>query len=134
MRRAAYACVALAVVAAIASAGMSLVGASAADNQLEGTVGPGFTIALTRHGDPVTELTPGLYYLTVSDQATNHNFHVFGPGLDVEVTSVPFKGTVTVPLKIKDGTYTFQCDPHQATMHGTFVGLGAKDKQKPPKG
>ena len=98
MRRVAYGCVALAAVAAIASAGMSLVGASAADNQLEGTVGPGFTITLTRHGEPVTELTPGLYWLTVDDRAANHNFHVIGPGIDIEVTSVPFVGTVTVPL------------------------------------
>jgi hypothetical protein len=113
---------------------MSLVGASAADNQLEGTVGPGFTITLTRHGEPVTELTPGLYYLTVEDRAANHNFHVTGPGVDVEVTSVPFVGTVTVALKVKDGTFSYVCDPHRTTMHGTFVGLGEKDKVKPPKG
>ena len=79
----------------------------------------------------MTELTPGLYFLTVEDRATNHNFHVIGPGIDVEVTSVPFVGTVTVPLKIKDGMFTFVCDPHATTMHGTFVGLGEKVKEKP---
>ena len=99
-----------------------------------GTVGPGFTITLTRDGAPVTELTPGLYWLTVDDHATNHNFHVIGPGIDIEVTSVPFVGTVTVPLKVKDGEFTFRCDPHASTMHGSFVGLGTKVKDKPPKG
>ena len=39
-----------------------------------------------------------------------------------------------MPLKVKDGTFTFVCDPHATTMHGTFVGLGAKVKVKPSKG
>jgi len=90
----------------------------------------GFTISLTKDGQPVTALEPGLYFLTVHDLAANHNFHVIGPGVDVTVTSVAFVGTVTVPLKVKDGEFVFQCDPHQTTMRGTFVGLGAKVKLK----
>jgi hypothetical protein len=127
MRRAVLALAALVAVGVlIAGPGTS----SSADNQLEGTVGPGFTITLTKGGDPVTELTPGLYYLTVHDRSAIHNFHLFGNGIDIQVTSVPFVGDVTIPVKIKDGTFTFQCDPHATSMHGTFVGLGAKVKDK----
>jgi hypothetical protein len=133
MKRAVLALAAFAVVAAVVGAGASWATShrAKASNELVGTVGPGFTISLTRDGAPVTELQPGLYFLTVHDLSAIHNFHVFGDGIDVEVTTVPFVGTVTVPLKIKDGTFTFQCDPHSTSMHGTFVGLGSKVKDKP---
>ena len=96
-----------------------------------GTVGPGFTITLTKDGAPVTSLTPGLYFLTVHDRAANHNFHIIGPGIDIEVTSVPFIGDETIGLKVKDGVFTYVCDPHATTMHGTFTAPGSKVKIKP---
>src|ERR1051325_3488355 len=80
--------------------------------QLDGTVGPGFTITVTRDGQPVTSLRPGTYWLTVQDLSSLHNFHIFGPGLDDVVTTVPETGTVTVKILLKHGEYTFQCDPH----------------------
>jgi hypothetical protein len=133
MKRAVIALAAFAVAAAVVGAGASwsMGRATQATNELVGTVGPGFTISLTRDGAPVTELQPGLYFLTVHDQSAIHNFHIMGPGIDIEVTEVPFVGTVTIPLKVKDGTFLFQCDPHASTMHGTFVGLGSKVKNKP---
>jgi hypothetical protein len=88
--------------------------------QLEGTVGPGFTITLTEDGEPVTSLRPGTYWLTVDDRAANHNFHLTGLGIDERITTVPFIGTATVKIHLEHGTYRFQCDPHQATMHGSF--------------
>jgi hypothetical protein len=102
---------------------------SKAGRQLEGTVGPLFTIHLTEDGQEVTSLRPGTYRLTVHDLATNHNFHIFGPGLDERVTTVPFTGTVTVKIHLSHGEYTFQCDPHASTMHGTFDvgGVGQVD-------
>ena len=90
--------------------------------QLEGTVGPGFTISLTEDGQPTESLRPGVYWLTVHDLSNRHNFHIIGPdGLDEVVTSVPFVGDVTVKILLKHGTVTFQCDPHQAFMNGSFT-------------
>jgi hypothetical protein len=89
--------------------------------QLQGKVGPGFTITLQENGQPVTSLRPGTYWLTVDDLADAHNFHIRGPGLDDVVTSVPFMGTVTHKIHLRHGTYTFQCDPHAPIMFGTFT-------------
>ena len=116
----------VAAVAMIAAPGSP---SSQTGRQLEGTVGPGFTIHLTEDGQPVSSLRPGTYWLTVHDLATNHNFHIFGPGLDERVTTVPFTGTVTVKIHLSHGEYTVQCDPHSATMHESFDvgGMGQVD-------
>ena len=53
-----------------------------------------------------------------------HNFHVFGPGLDEVMTTVPFRGTVTRKIHLRHGQYTFQCDPHSFAMNGTFTVRG----------
>jgi hypothetical protein len=97
--------------------------------QLEGKVGPGFTISLTQDGQAITSLRPGTYWLTVEDLSSIHNFHILGADLDMRVTSVPFIGTVTVKLLLEAGTVTFQCDPHADTMRGTFEvgGVGQVD-------
>src|SRR5262245_11695057 len=92
-----------------------------AGRRLEGKVGPGFVISLLSNGEPVTSLRPGIYWLTVDDQSSGHNFHILGPGLDDVVTSVPFTGTVTHKIHLRHGTYRFQCDPHSPIMFGTFT-------------
>ena len=86
-----------------------------------GTVGPGFTIGLTKAGHRVTNLrvhTP--YRFVIRDQATIHDFHLRGPGVDRLLTSVPFQGTKSFTLTLKKGTYRFFCDPHAGLMHGSF--------------
>jgi plastocyanin len=87
-----------------------------------GTVGPGFTIALTKGGHKVTKLkahTP--YRFVISDRATIHDFHLRGPGIDRVLTSVGFQGTKSYTLTLKKGTYRFFCDPHASFMHGSFT-------------
>ena len=42
---------------------------SSGGTALDGTVGPGFTITLTKGGQPVTTLAAGTYVLKVDDQA-----------------------------------------------------------------
>jgi hypothetical protein len=80
--------------------------------------------ALSEDGEQITQettLRPGVYRLTVHDLSDRHNFHLLGPdGLDEEVATVPFVGDVTVKIQVKHGTVTFRCDPHSATMHGSF--------------
>lgn len=103
-----------AALAVVASAG------AAAPVKLNGTVGPGFTIALKRGLAPVKLLKAGSYSITVVDKSNIHNFHLTGPGVNKEITTVPFVGTKTVTVTLKKGTYKFICDPHATIMKGSF--------------
>jgi plastocyanin len=115
----------LMLVLGIAAAGLaptSTAGAQPAATQLTGSVGPGFTIKLVKGGSKVSSLKPGSYRITVTDKASSHDFHLFGPGVDKKITSVAFKGKKTVTVALESGTYTYQCDPHAALgMRGTFT-------------
>ena len=66
-------------------------------------------------------LKAGRYTITVADKSSIHNFHLKGPGLNKEITTVGFVGTKTVILTLKKGKYTFVCDPHFTSMHGSFT-------------
>jgi len=89
--------------------------------ELDGEVGPGFEIEVKQHGEDAESVKAGTYTLKVEDKSDIHNFHLIGPGVDEEVTSVPFQGEKTVTVTLKPGTYTYQCDPHASQgMKGTF--------------
>jgi plastocyanin len=107
------------VAAGVGTLALSLT-AGAATPKLTGTVGPGFTITLKQGGKAVKTLKAGTYSITVSDKSNIHNFHLTGPGLNKEITTVSFQGTKTVTAKLKKGTYKFVCDPHASTMKGSF--------------
>ena len=96
-------------------------GASGAGGELEGEVGPGFEIEVKQNGEDAESVGAGTYTLKVEDKSDIHNFHLIGPGVDNVVTDVPFKGEKTVTVTLKQGTYTYQCDPHASSgMKGTF--------------
>jgi plastocyanin len=108
---------------ALASLGIAApaLAAPAAATPLTGTVGPGFTITLAKAGKKVTSLKAGSYTITVTDKANIHNFHLLGPGVNKEITSVPFQGKKSVTVTLKKGSYTYQCDPHASGgMKGSF--------------
>ena len=89
--------------------------------KLTGTVGPGFTITLTKLGKKVITLKAGTYSLTVSDRSNIHNFHLRGAGrVNKEVSTIGFVGTKTVIVKLVKGTYKYVCDPHFTSMKGSF--------------
>ena len=111
---------AAALAASLALAAPSLAGQTAA-TPLAGTVGPGFTIKLTKGGKPVKTLKAGQYKITVADKSDAHNFDFFGPGVKKVVTSVPFQGTKSVTVTLKKGTYKYVCDPHASAMKGSFT-------------
>jgi plastocyanin len=95
--------------------------AASAPKTVQGTVGPGFTINLTLGGKKVTTLKQGVRYrFLIKDRASIHDFHLSGPGLNRVLTSVPFTGTKSVVLTLKNGLYRYVCDPHSAVMHGSF--------------
>jgi plastocyanin len=107
----------LAVSLAVATAGVAGTQKSVG---LTGEVGPGFSIEVKQGSKDVKTLKAGTYTIKVQDKATIHNFHLRGPGLN-KSTTVPFMGTQTWKIKLKPGTYTYQCDPHASSgMKGTF--------------
>jgi plastocyanin len=97
-------------------------GGGSATGTLEGETGPGFTIEVSQNGSDAETVKAGTYTLEVEDKSDMHNFHLIGPGVDEEVTDVPFVGEKSVTVTLEPGTYTYQCDPHAANgMKGTFT-------------
>src|SRR5262245_9551975 len=88
--------------------------AGAATPSYKGTVGPGFTISMSKKPTKA-----GKVKLVVSDKSSIHNFHLSGPGVNVK-TSVGATGTKTFTVTLKKGTYKFVCDPHASVMKGSF--------------
>jgi plastocyanin len=107
---------------AVAALAVPATGGAAAPTTINGTVGPGFTIGLTKQGKKVTTLGAGTAYrFVIADRSGIHDFHLIGPGLDRVLTGVAYTGTKSVVLSLRKGTYHFQCDPHAGFMHGRFT-------------
>jgi plastocyanin len=89
--------------------------------KLHARVGPGFTISLTTDaGARVTKLDPGTYEIEVEDESEEHNFRLKGPGVD-RATDVGGTGKELWTVTLRDGAYTYVCDPHAGTMKGSFT-------------
>ena len=101
-------------------------GRSNAVPALRGTVGPGFTINLTKRGKKVKNLKGGTYRFAISDRSAAHNFVLERErGVEKRLTTVAFSGTKTVTLKLTRGSWKFYCEPHQSMMFGRFTVGGA---------
>src|SRR5947207_191894 len=77
---------------------------ASAAGRLVATVSDPVNISQTQGGKEVTRLKPGTYTINVQDNATNHNFHLKGPGVN-KSTTVPFTGKQTWTVKLKAGKY-----------------------------
>ncbi len=100
--------------------------------QLFGTVGPGFSITLAHaDGRLVTQLDPGAYEIVVRDLSDEHNFRLFGPGVE-EFTPVETTASVTWTVTLREGRYTVWCDPHSTQMVRLFT-VGNPPPVQPPK-
>ncbi len=107
-------------IALVAAALVALVVPSVAAARLYARVGPDTTITLKRaDGSLVTHLSPGTKRITVRDRASNHNFHLTGPGVDRR-TGVSFVGRRRWTVTLSPGTYTYLCDVHPSKMRRTF--------------
>jgi plastocyanin len=108
----------------VAVAAAALTGSAAAHHPqataLKGSVGPGFTISLSKGGAKVSKLKAGAYTITVSDKSSSHNFHLTGPGVNKK-TDVAGTGTKSWTVTLRKGTYKFVCDPHASMMKGSFT-------------
>jgi plastocyanin len=122
----------IAIVAALAAAGAALALTAVAGGRtnattLRATVGPGFTITLTKNGRRVTRVAPGLYRIVVSDRSAIHNFKLekSGGAFERTMTTVGFKGIRTQTVRLTAGRWEYYCAPHERTMKGHFtVGTG----------
>jgi plastocyanin len=124
---------ALALAAAVAAAALVPAAAHSENPVLVGTVGTddAFEIDLAdSSGNAVKHLDPGTYTIVIHDRSTIHNFHLTGPGVS-QTTEVSFVGDVTWTVTFADGVYDFQCDPHAASMHGSFT-VGTPPPPAPP--
>jgi hypothetical protein len=90
---------------------------------LRASVGPGFTINLTRNGRKVSRLAPGMYRIVVSDRSAIHNFKLekSGGGFERRVTTIGFQGTRTITVRLTRGSWEYYCEPHESSMKGHFV-------------
>jgi hypothetical protein len=101
-------------------------GSSTSATALRGTVGPGFTIKLTKAGKIVRGLKAGTYKLTVADRSAGHNFVLEKEhGAERVITSVSFVGTKTVTVRLTRGVWKVYCDPHASVMVARFAVGGA---------
>jgi plastocyanin len=112
--------------------GLCLIGAAAADEtKVRGSVGPGYTISLKdAQGAQVAQLPAGETEIEIEDLSEEHNFHLTGPGVDVS-TEVVSTGPTKFRVTLRDGKYTFICDPHPTRMNGSFT-VGAVAGEPPP--
>lgn len=75
-----------------------------------------FEIVLTtQDGTPVEVVAAGTYTIVVDDPAKIHNFHLEGPGVDVQ-TDVAGTGQETFEVTFQAGEYGYVCDPHPSMV------------------
>src|SRR3989442_15944358 len=87
---------------------------------LKGTVGPSFTISLTKAGLKVKTLKAGTYRFSVSDKSAIHNFtlqRVTTPTTTKVVTSTAFTGSKSANVKLTRGRWEYFCSVHKSLMH-----------------
>jgi heme/copper-type cytochrome/quinol oxidase subunit 2 len=113
-------------VATLAVASFALAGtagaASTKDNfDLKGEVyAKGMKIEMKNANNrPLTTVRARTYRIKIEDEATIHNFHLRGPGVN-KITSIPRRSEQIWTVQLRKGKYTFVCDPHARFMHGTF--------------
>jgi plastocyanin len=90
---------------------------------LKGTVGPAFTISLTKGGTKVKSLKAGTYKVTVNDKSPLHNFTLereTKPKIEKHITTTASTGTKTITITLKRGQWKYYCSVHESLMHGFF--------------
>jgi plastocyanin len=114
---------------AMAAGATALLVAGAAQSQgtatkLTGTVGPGFTIKLTKGGKKFTSLNAGKYSFAITDKSSIHDFTLEqqkGGKFEKHLTTVPATGSKTVAVTLKKGKWKYYCSAHEDLMHGFFT-------------
>ena len=86
----------------------------------------------TSSPERVITLRPGVYWLTVDDTSTAHNFSLEAPnGADQDITAVAdAPGEVTVKVNLTPGSWTLFCDPHRAMGMYVDIEVGGVGQQE----
>ena len=121
--------IASAIVAAVALIVLALAASALAASQathpkLLGVVGKNdaFNITLTNKGKSVKTVKAGTYTFVIQDDSSIHNYELDGPsGKSWTFTSVGFKGTKTITVKLAKGKYKAYCTPHESFMFKKFT-------------
>jgi plastocyanin len=92
----------------------------AAIPKLQAMVSDPVNISLTFGGKKVTTLKAGRYTIVVRDTASDHDFHLTGPGVN-RSTTVGGTGTSRWNVTLRKGTYKYVCDAHPTFMKGSFI-------------
>ncbi len=90
--------------------------------QLKGEVYPNALYKIemeNKAGKDLRVVKAGTYRIKIEDKATIHNFRLRGPGVN-RATSVAGKAETIWTVRLRKGTYRFLCDPHAASMRGSF--------------
>jgi plastocyanin len=118
----------IAVILSLAAAGLVAAAAATAKPTtavtLRGTVGPGYTISLSKNGRKVKSLRAGTYRFVVDDRSGIHNFVLEkerGGHVERELTDVGEVGTRTATIMLTHGTWKYYCESHEAMMFGSFT-------------
>jgi hypothetical protein len=102
----------------------SAFGRAGARPALIGIVGKNdaYKITLTMNGKLIKTLKAGTYTVAIHDDSSIHNYELDGPhGKSWTFTTVPFKGTKTVTLRLVAGKYKAYCAPHESLMFQHFT-------------
>jgi plastocyanin len=117
----------LVALAGIATA-LAVAGAAFSQGQstpkLVGTVGPGYTIKLTKAGVKVRSLKAGTYRFAITDKSAIHNFTVereTGTKIEKHLTGTAFTGGKTTTVTLKRGKWKYYCSVHESQMFGFFT-------------
>ena len=98
---------------------------------LGASVGPGFEILLkTGDGTVVSSVAAGTYGIHVNDNASNHNFHLEGAGVNM-ATGIADIQVADWTVDFGDGYYTYHCDMHPS-LTATFAAGNAQPLPAPP--
>jgi plastocyanin len=92
--------------------------------KLVGTVGPGYTIKLTKAGVKVRSLRAGTYRFAITDKSSLHNFTLereTGAKIEKHLTGTAFTGPKTVSVILKRGKWKYYCSVHESQMFGFFT-------------
>jgi hypothetical protein len=122
--RIAVAIAATAALTLLTLAATAMAASQATHPKLLGVVGKNdaFKISLTSKGKLVKSLKAGTYTITIQDDSAIHNYELDGPhGKSWTFTSVGFKGTKAITLKLAKGKYKAYCSPHESFMFQHFT-------------
>ncbi len=89
---------------------------------LNARVGPDYIISFTMpDGTPITSLTAGTYSIHAVDTEVEHNFHLFGPGVDLSTGANNEEDDMWTATFQNNSVYTFRCDIHPTVLNGSLT-------------